>query len=663
MNEQHSKSNRFFSEAERRAMFVAANGICAGCGEPLPSNFHGDHKVPYSKGGETTLDNSQALCPKCNLKKGNSLGVWTPSGITLRAWQIEAFNKLADKFFYKSRNDRRFLAQATPGAGKTIFACAVARHLMDADVINRIMVVSPSTNLRESWADDMARFGIDLDPECGGGKERNTIEFVGKSITYQSLMIVDGRVSGAAVERILQQKSKTLSILDEPHHTANPLSWGKGLQHACEYSEAILSLSGTPFRSDGNPIPFIDYDREGQAVADYVYGYTQALRENPQVCRAVYFPSYEGDLSWMNQSKIYQASFCDELDDELQSQRLRAALWSGEWIESTIREAQSKLSDIRVHHPDAAGLIVAMDKNHARHLARIVQRISLSEPLVVTSDDPEASAQIKAFRNKSDPWVIAVKMISEGVDIKRLRVCVYLSNVITDLFFRQVVGRIVRYIPNIPDQEAYFYIPADKRLVDMAMRFRDERIQGLFQESDLDHSVEDRDFDQGELWGWDELPTEIPFKVLNGESWHESTIAYDGDTFSPEELIFATSFAAEKGYKVAPEVMAKMLRDFPAMRGDIPVNGAVIEPEVINKPAYQKHREVKQSLMARERKLINELIERWFPGLPIGDGFKKVNGGLKRMFGEKQTLTIDQVRQRHESLVNAVMSTEKPSWL
>lgn len=651
-----NKQDRRFTEPDRRALFIAANGLCQYCGKPLPPNFHADHEVPYWIGGTTTLDNAKAACPECNLKKGGKLNIWTPEGVTPRRWQVEAIDSCIRTFI---QGNLSFLSQATPGAGKTLFACMVARYLLDIGKIARILVVSPSVNLREDWADGMSLFEIDIDPNSTWKKER-TAEYKGKSTTYHTLMMVDGRHGGAQIEHILQSQSKTLVILDEIHHAGDSLSWGNGLRYACQNASAILCLSGTPFRSDGNPIPFIKYDEQGRAVADYVYGYGEALNDKPQVCRAVYFPSYEGNLSWLQNNQLYKASFSDDLDDDLQSARLRAALWSGEWVESTIREAQNRLSIIRCVHPDAAGLVVAMDKKHAEHLAKALKRITLSEPLVVTSDDDDAKEKIKDFRGKTDPWIIAIKMISEGVDIKRLRVCIYLSNVVTDLFFRQVVGRIVRFIPGIKDQEAFFYIPADHRLVEMAQRFREERIQGLLNELDqMPQSIPEDE--QQEFW--EDLIREDGFRVLSGESWHNSTITYEGDTFSAQELNAAEQFAKQYGYNVLPEVMAKMLRDFPALRGNS-MNGVKVDPDVVRKPLYQRHSEMRDAFKEQERKCLAELRERWFSHLSESDGYRRLNGGLKRRLGisGKENATIEQLKERHQLIIDAVVAREMPAW-
>ena len=643
---------RLFSKADRRSAFIAANGVCQQCGDDLPANFHADHVIPYSASGSTTLDNIQALCPACNLKKGATYesNPQVQKMIALREWQREAFVAW-EKVSLPS--GLPFLAQATPGAGKTIFACAVAKYLIDIGAVTRVVVVSPLSSLREAWAVGMAEFQIQLDPDCGSGIERNS-DYIGKSTTYHALT-----ESSASVERIKQYKEKTMVILDEVHHAGTNRAWGDALKEAFENAKYILCLSGTPFRTDGNKIPFIRYDNEGKALADYVYSYKSALADDPQVCRAVYFPAYEGAMEWM-QDKIYKASFSDELDEKRESARLRAALWSGEWLDTTLKDAKDKLADIRTRHPDAAGLIVAMDKRHAEKIAQALEKITLSKPLIVTSDDKDATEQINAFRNKSDPWIIAIKMVSEGVDIKRLRVCVYLSNVITDLFLRQVIGRIVRYIPGIPCQDAFFFMPADRRLVEMALKFQDERDSGLLDDVPDEPPIGgEGDLEGGHFSGGSEI------MVLSGESWHEKTISHTGDSYSREELESAANFAREGGYSVSAEVMAKMLRDFPAMRGPVQSNASNPEPIEPTVPAFKQAKDFKRATKGQEKGLINNLINRFLPMMKIEDAYAKLNGALNRSIGikKKGDATKEQLKQRFQLLKDAVASKEVPTWL
>mgnify|MGYP004454399401 CR=1 FL=1 len=56
----------------RNVLWIAAGGLCQICGEKLnPDNWHADHIIPWSKTGRTNVHEMQAVCPPCNLRKGN----------------------------------------------------------------------------------------------------------------------------------------------------------------------------------------------------------------------------------------------------------------------------------------------------------------------------------------------------------------------------------------------------------------------------------------------------------------------------------------------------------------------------------------------------------------------------------------------------------------
>src|SRR5215211_3393952 len=79
-------ARRLFSPSQRRALYWAANGKCEECGTELdPKNWHADHDLPYSKGGATDVINGRALCPSCNLAKGNTMR-YPYAQLHLNAW-------------------------------------------------------------------------------------------------------------------------------------------------------------------------------------------------------------------------------------------------------------------------------------------------------------------------------------------------------------------------------------------------------------------------------------------------------------------------------------------------------------------------------------------------------------------------------------------------
>ncbi len=123
----------------------------------------------------------------------------------------------------------------------------------------------------------------------------------------------------------------------------------------------------------------------------------------------------------------------------------------------------------RGEHPDAGALAIAMNQEHARFLAGFVEARTGAKPAIVLSDEDDASRRIASFARSDDPWIVAVHMVSEGVDIPRLRVGVYASNVVTEMYFRQFCGRFVRAQKG-GMQQAFVYLPDDQRLRELAAR-------------------------------------------------------------------------------------------------------------------------------------------------------------------------------------------------
>ena len=290
-------------------------------------------------------------------------------------------------------------------------------------------------------------------------------------------------------------------ILDEVHHAGHERAWGDGIGTAFGHAARRLSLSGTPFRSDTAKIPFVRYDvtAEGdEAHADYTYGYADALRDGG-VVRPVYFPRVDGQMEWSTPSgDVLRASFDDELTRDQVSARLRTALsLDGDWITHVLGQAHDRLRSIREHQPDAGGLVIATDQEHAQGIARMLRNRFNTPAEVVVSDDPTASHKIADFAHNDRPWLVSVRMVSEGVDIPRLRVGVYATTTSTELFFRQAVGRFVRFQAGRASQKAYVYVPDDLRLRSHAFRIAEARRHVLRPPSERDdeHSTDDARLD------------------------------------------------------------------------------------------------------------------------------------------------------------------------
>jgi hypothetical protein len=134
-------------------------------------------------------------------------------------------------------------------------------------------------------------------------------------------------------------------------------------------------------------------------------------------------------------------------------------------------------------HPDAGGLVIAADKEHAEKLADRLARIAGDRPEVVTSDAPDASQRIARFSAGSGAWLVSVLMVSEGVDVPRLRVGVYATGARTELFFRQVIGRFIRRTPTPKEQMSHVFLPSDPTLKRLAVEIEEERNHALVEQA------------------------------------------------------------------------------------------------------------------------------------------------------------------------------------
>lgn len=395
----------------------------------------------------------------------------TTTTIRLRPWQRAALER------FRASELPDFLAVATPGAGKTTFALTCARMAV-AERRCRVVVVAPTAHLKHQWAGAAYRFGLHLDPDWSPADGKLPSDMHGVVTTYQQVSTAHTAkaLRGLAVDAFV--------VFDEIHHAGDDRAWGSSIRTAFEKAHRRLSISGTPFRSDTLAIPFVNYVAD-EARCDYEYGYADALRDG-QVVRPVYFPRIDGVMEWSApDGSLLAATFQDALAHTQAAQRLRTALsLDGEWLPEALKSAHERLTRIRAEHPDAGGLVIAVDQDHARGIARLLRDRLGTLAEVVTSDDPTASERIARFADSTTPWIVAVRMVSEGVDIPRLRVGVYATTTTTELFFRQAVGRLVRWQPGRVRQKAYFFIPDDSRLRTHAFQIADARRHSLRKPAD-----------------------------------------------------------------------------------------------------------------------------------------------------------------------------------
>lgn len=439
------------------------------------------------------------------------------TGPQLRRWQQEALDSfLRDK-------PRDFMAVATPGAGKTTFALTLASRLVEDKTVQRIIVVVPTEHLKHQWSDAAKRFGLSLDPNFTNSSAVNA-SYDGIVVTYAQVGMHPFKHHAVASAR------RTLVILDEIHHAGDSKSWGDGVYEAYNDVEHRLALTGTPFRSDDSQIPFVRYveDGEGHLVseADYTYGYSHALADG--VVRPVVFLAYSGEAQWKDSAgEEYSARLGEPLTPEQTSRAWRTALDpKGDWIAAVLTAAHTRLMKIRANMPDAGGLVIATNKTTARAYAKILETLSNTPVTVVLSDEAGASDRIDEFSASRDEWMVAVRMVSEGVDVPRLSVGVYATSASTPLFFAQAIGRFVR--SRMPGESASVFLPSVPVLLRLAEEMevsRDHVLGKPHRESGWsDELLEQANRTQNE-------PDELPAYESIGASAELDSLIFDGSTY------------------------------------------------------------------------------------------------------------------------------------
>lgn len=499
---------RSFTSSQRVELFNKSGGQCQSCGTDITlTDFHADHIIPWSKGGKTKLSNGQALCSSCNLSKSSTMTIpyemHLPAGWTLRSWQ-EEFTK---RFFASALQQinkppteiQAFILHAFPGAGKSLAQCLVARALIEQDYIDQVIFCVPSKLLREQMRDDAAKVGLTLN-----AKRLDPNGFMGVVTTYAQIGYVSkesGTMPNADLLRDICSRKRTMVIADEMHHLGAGKNWGDAFEAAFDQHAIVrLMTSGTPFRSDSSTLPWVRYHQRRIDLAPphaYSYGYgTSAWNERysalgDRVVRDVEIIPWDGEVNFTvkrhengalveerefthkltdNIDELYPDVYDDAEDGEkpvklvdnkalrrmIKSKRRLAAIECGtprhphgtNYVRDQLIAANEKLDEIRRSHPWAGGLIVCNSCPHADAVAKALEHWTGEKAVVVHTHSGADAAAIKRFREERTQsrakWIVSVGKISEGVDIKHLRVCVYMSAIQAPLRWTQILGRVLR---------------------------------------------------------------------------------------------------------------------------------------------------------------------------------------------------------------------------
>ena len=470
-----------------------------------------------------------------------------PSTRALRGWQRRALVR------YLTAKPRDFLLVATPGAGKTAFALRIATELLADRSVDTVTVVVPTEHLKTQWALAAAADGIALDPKFRNAAAHTSAEYHGIVVTYAQV------ASHPARHRVRTESRRTLVIFDEIHHGGDAKSWGESIREAFGDAARRLALTGTPFRSDDAAIPFVRYQPDGNGVlrsaADHNYGYADALADG--VVRPVVFLAYSGETRWRDSAGAeYAARLGEPASAEHTARAWRTALDpAGEWMPAVISAADTRLRQLRDGGvPDAGGMIIASDQKAARAYAVLLEQITGETPTVVVSDDPRSSDRIAKFSAGTSRWLVAVRMVSEGVDVPRLAVGVYATSASTPLYFAQAIGRFVR--SRRPGETASIFLPSVPSLLQLASELEAQRNHVLgepHRETDEQQAAQRRQTEPSEV--------ENGFMSLGADAELDQVI-FDGSSFGTAEILTPAGADEEADYLGLPGLLdANQMRE------------------------------------------------------------------------------------------------------
>lgn len=539
--------------------------------------------------------------------------------VSARGWQVHALKKFIN---HDQSVDGAFLLEACPGAGKTIFSALAAKEILDEGSAQFILIVVPTTALKgdskAGFLGDWNKAGVQLTTTMKSKSGPPPKGFHGAVITYAQLANIVG-----VIEMWVKTGIDLMIVFDEVHHASEENTWGSSADAIGSIAKYVLAMTGTPFRGDGKEISFVTY-RDDKAVPHYKYTYRQAVAD--KVCRQIFFAHDNGVADYVFNNEREQVRISEA--DQTNTGKAAAAVFHHEssFLRAVLQKAEAKLDEYDSEgRPYKAGGIVicrpGSDENDDRHLmqvARTLKRITGEMPIVITHDDPDANIKIEKFRDDDSRWICSVRKISEGVDIKRLRVEVLASVPGTELLFRQLVGRVVRVIDKENTEDATVFMARFSHLEEWAKRIEDEAKAGL--RDKLDREREASEKERGES----------SFTALDTSHEHDGGIAL-GEQFNSAEINHAETM----------KVGDPKLADIPAY-----IIAHILRKEGVKAEASD---EIRQPLHLRKkirRGAINKLVRRIaIASDPENPQYSQVWMEIRRRFGIKD---IDDLMDNHD---------------
>jgi superfamily II DNA or RNA helicase len=557
-------------------------------------------------------------------------------------WQNEAIQLVVNE--WREGHLKKLLVAACTGSGKTFAGVSAADiALRDADIAV-IVVLTPTVNIKLGWKEQFETFNIKV---CDEAKNRwlrrrrddgdNMIENYGAIIiTYAQL---------AEEPELFEEMARRHPMLlmgDEIHHADDNADYGEAVERVADAAKMTLAFSGTPFNTRGGSLALCeseeDIDDEGNQIRcstpTFSFSYQHALAIDPvvgrPVCRKVEFVTVigKGEVEYRSLANNETFKRVTDLAKQNKTDRLFHLLdVDGEFMVESARTALKALADLRKEGDRRAAMLVcAMDRKHGARVAGLLQRLCDSNPdwerfriQEIYNDTVAAHQRIEQLKIDRTDIVVSVRMISEGIDVHRFRVGWYATNTLTPMFFKQFVGRFVRWDEQLGmSQYAVAIIPAHVEL----MKFARE-IERMVVAAEIDE-MGDGDGEGGERMPKNEFVSAVSMAtgmqmIAHGKQYTEIDVA--------KGEILKQRIDPDIAHEVSPALAAELARLF--LTDDVVPTGIKETPFKVKKPD-EDYRE-------KNRKLVGRIVRHMRDETGEKDDilFSRVNGQANDAVGVK----------------------------
>ena len=497
--------SRIFTKQQRSILYQKANGRCTLCNKAISFNeMHADHIYPWSKGGRTDISNGQALCPKCNLSKGNNTN---PKGsIMLNLRTCKAMNNIEIKskfpmlrkhqvsaleLAFRQRDGlsgKHTLIEVTPGGGKSALPSIFTHIVRPKYPGMKMMWVVPRKSLQEQGSDSVNLGGeysmrevlkTNLTIREGSNQFGSAAGVDGYTITYQSIN------RGVQYHIDEMNEAPFALFLDECHHIKeNVAPDNEGEDAGQEVIAQLINhknckfvyyMTGTAERHDQQKLAFIPYNNKNEIEFNHPdwnyikYNRADAIEEQAKLELTFAISDAQGEYIDKD-GTVTSFTSLKTSNDELDSRtKLKTALLT-DFSEILIDRSISELRKQRKENERAQLIILAASQKIAKRYVEYIKDNTPYIPALATSDEKNAQTAIRNFRYGRVTILVTVGMAHEGLDAPGVSIITALTNYRSKPWLEQAFDRATRINYKIPQnflQTATIFAPADDAMLEI----------------------------------------------------------------------------------------------------------------------------------------------------------------------------------------------------